>query len=98
MKKIQGWLENMMVPVSTAIASNDFMQSLSAGMMSVLPIMMVGAVFSILMNLPIHAYKTFLSTSGVSDIFNLAVTMTTQLIGVFMTFLLPAVSHRHGAC
>lgn len=54
MKKIQGWLENMMVPVSTAIASNDFMQSLSAGMMSVLPIMMVGAVFSILMNLPIE--------------------------------------------
>lgn len=88
MKKIQGWLENVLVPVSTAIASNDFMQSLSTGMMSVLPIMMVGAVFSILMNLPIDAYKTFLSTSGISDIFNLAVTMTTELIAVFMTFFI----------
>ena len=88
MKKIQGWLENVMVPVSTAIVSNDFMQSLSTGMMSVLPIMMVGAVFSILMNLPIDAYKTFLSTSGISDIFNLAVTMTTELIAVFMTFFI----------
>lgn len=88
MKKIQEWLENVLVPVSTAIASNDFMQSLSAGMMSVLPIMMVGAVFSILMNLPIDAYKTFLSTSGISDIFNLAVTMTTELIAVFMTFFI----------
>lgn len=88
MKKIQEWLENVLVPVSTAIASNDFMQSLSAGMMSVLPIMMVGAVFSILMNLPIDAYKTFLSASGISDIFNLAVTMTTELIAVFMTFFI----------
>lgn len=88
MKKIQEWLENVLVPVSTAIASNDFMQALSAGMMSVLPIMMVGAVFSILMNLPIDAYKTFLSTSGISDIFNLAVTMTTELIAVFMTFFI----------
>ncbi|WP_305151304.1 PTS sugar transporter subunit IIC [uncultured Dubosiella sp.] len=88
MKRIQSWLENVFIPISTSMANNEFMQSLSSGMMSVLPIMMVGAVFSILLNLPIDAYKAFLTQIGVADILNLAVTMTTELIAVFMTFFI----------
>lgn len=86
MEKIQSWLEKTLIPVSTKLSSSKTMSSLSGGMMSVLPIMMIGAIFSILTNLPIDAYKEFIASSGLANFFSLATSMTTDLISIYMTF------------
>lgn len=86
MEKIQGWLEKTLIPVSTKLSSSKTMSALSGGMMSVLPIMMIGAIFSILTNLPIDAYKAFITDVGLANFFSLATSMTTDLISIYMTF------------
>ena len=86
MQNIQNFLEKYLVPFSTKFSNNKFMKALSGGMMSVLPVMMVGAVFSILTNLPIDAYKDFIATCGLSKFFALGTSMTTDIVSVYMTF------------
>lgn len=86
MEKVQAWLEKTLIPISTKLSSSKFMQALSGGMMSVLPIMMIGAIFSILTNLPIDAYKTFIADIGLAKFFTLGTTMTTDLISIYMTY------------
>ena len=88
MEKVQAWLEKTLIPISTKLSSSKFMQALSGGMMSVLPIMMIGAIFSILTNLPIDAYKTFIADIGLAKFFALGTTMTTDLISIYMTYFI----------
>ena len=88
MEKVQAWLEKTLIPISTKLSSSKFMQALSGGMMSVLPIMMIGAIFSILTNLPIDAYKTFIADIGLAKFYTLGTTMTTDLISIYMTYFI----------
>ncbi len=86
MNKISNFLEKYLLPISFKISNFTPMKSLSNGMMSVLPIMMVGAVFAILTNLPIDAYKEFIANVGISKFFILGTRMTTDIIAIYMTF------------
>lgn len=84
--KIQEKIETYLLPISTKISSSRFMQGLSGGMMASLPIMMVGAIFSILCNFPIESYQAFITSSGLSNIFNVAISMTTDIVAVYISF------------
>lgn len=88
MNSLQTFLEEKFVPLTTKISNNKYMAALSKGMMSILPIMMVGAVCTILLNIPIDAYKNLLESSGISNFLTLGSSMTMDILSVYITFFL----------
>ena len=88
MEKFQQLLEGRMSSFAAKTEQNQFIRALNRGMMGVLPILMVGAVFSILTNFPIDAYKNFIAERGIDKIFALGSGVTTDIISVYMAFML----------
>lgn len=88
MNSLQKFLEEKFVPLTTKISNNKYMAALSKGMMTILPIMMVGAVCTILLNIPIDAYKNVVESTGVSKFLTLGSTMTMDVLSVYITFFL----------
>lgn len=88
MNKLQEFLEKYVSGLAKKIQGNQFINSLNRGMMGVLPILMVGAVFSILANFPIDAYKNFIAERGIDKILSIGSSMTTDIISVYMSFML----------
>lgn len=88
MEKFQQFLEGRMSGLAAKIQGNKFINALNRGMMGVLPVLMVGAVFSILANFPIDAYKNFLAAQGIDKILALGSGVTTDIISVYMAFML----------
>ena len=95
---MQKFMEEKVMPIANIISQNKYLKALSGGMMSVLSIMMVGAFFTILGNIPIDVYKEFLVQYNLDKVFTLAKNMTTEVIGIYMAFLVGksfAVLHGH---
>lgn len=88
MNALQQFLEEKFVPLTTKISNNKYMAALSKGMMSILPIMMVGAVCTILLNIPIDPYKELIEDIGVSQFLTLGSSMTMDVLSVYITFFL----------
>lgn len=88
MDKLQNFLEKKFVPLTTKISNNKYMAALSSGMMAILPIMMVGAVCTILLNIPIDAYKELIENIGITKFLNLGSSMTMDVLAVYITFFL----------
>lgn len=88
MNSLKKFLEEKFVPLTTKISNNKYMAALSKGMMTILPIMMVGAVCTILLNIPIDAYKNVVESTGISKFLTLGSTMTMDVLSVYITFFL----------
>lgn len=72
--------------LGTKISGNKYLQSISAGSMSILPAVIVGAFASLLAGIPIPAYREFIASSGIAPILGFAVNGTTNMLGLYMTF------------
>lgn len=88
MDTLQKILEEKFVPMTTKISNNKYMSALSKGMMAILPIMMVGAVCTILLNLPVDAYKKFIENIGIAKFLNLGSYVTMDILSIYVTFFL----------
>lgn len=79
-------VEDSFLKVSGKIQSNDYISSISHGLMSTMPLMMVGAIGSIFNQLGIPAYQKFLQTSGLKKITVLPNEIGTNLFALFAVF------------
>lgn len=66
------------------IQKNDFLQSMMSGMMGALPATIVGAFATLLNQINIPAYQSFLQSTGISTLLNAAVICTTNIIALIM--------------
>lgn len=80
--KIRDVLNNIVV----WIQSNKVLSAVSSGMAGAVGLLLVGSIFSILRQLPFDAYQTYITTSGLKDIFNIPVQFTTNLFAVYAAF------------
>jgi PTS system cellobiose-specific IIC component len=77
-------MEEKFVPVASKIGDNKYLKSLSVGSMSLMAIIMVGAIFSLLGNIPWDSYQTFISSTGLKQLFTFAPKITTDLMALYM--------------
>lgn len=75
-------------PIVNKISTNRYLKSVSDGVAGVLPVIIVGAIFTLLLNFPITAYQSFLESSGLNIIFNLPITFTTNLLSLYASFFI----------
>lgn len=79
-------LEKNMNKVASWIQENQYMQSISGGLMSLMPIMMVGAMASLVDGMPLGSYQSFLTGIGLKPYLNILINLTTNFIAVYAAF------------
>ncbi|KRL14500.1 PTS sugar transporter subunit IIC [Schleiferilactobacillus perolens] len=88
MKALQGFMEKHFIPVATRISANKWIQSISRGTMSLMGIIIVGAIFSLLNSIGIPAYQTFLKGTGLANFLSFVPAVTINAIALYMVFLI----------
>jgi len=83
MKKLQVLLEKYMLPVAMKIQNNDYVSSVADGFAQILPIIMMGAIFTLLSSMQIGPYQTFVTATGLKTIFGYASAVTTDMLAIY---------------
>lgn len=86
MNKFIDFMEEKFLPVANKISKNKALQAISSGSMSLLGVIMVGAIFSVLTSITWGPYQSFLKATNLLTIINYVPDVTTNLIGLFMAF------------
>ncbi|MCH4242384.1 MAG: PTS transporter subunit EIIC [Prevotella sp.] len=73
--KFAGWMNK-----------NKTIQSISHALMSLMPVLMVGALGSLFQQIPIDAYQTFLTNTGLMSILKTLVNVTTNMLALYASF------------
>lgn len=88
MKEKLELLFEKMTPIINKISTNKFLQGLSGGMMATLPITVVGSFALLLAVVPMGPITTFITDSGLKEVFLAVNTFTMGLLGVYMAILI----------
>ena len=68
MDKFMNTLETTLVPIASKVSSNKYLKAISGGFIAIMSATIVGSLFTMLGNLPIAAYTTWLAESGMGAI------------------------------
>ena len=79
-------MEDKIVPIAGKVSSNKYLKSISAGSMSLLAIIMVGAIFSIFTNISWEPYNNFMASYGLDRVVAFIPQVTTNLLAIYMAF------------
>lgn len=86
MSKTMDKLEAIILPLSEKLSTNKVIQSISKGLMSLMSIFIVGAVASILANVPINGYQGIITSMGLKDLLSKIVDITTNMLALYAVF------------
>ena len=86
MGKLNKFMEEKFIPVSTKIANNKYLKSVATGSMSLMAVIMVGAIFSLLSSIPFAPYTNFIESTGIKKVLEFVPKVTTDLLAVYMAF------------
>lgn len=67
---------------------NRYVSAIAGGMMSILPILMVGSFADVLFSLNIDSYQDFLTQTEIGELFNIISTVTMDLLSVYVVLAL----------
>lgn len=81
-------LQNRIMPVANKVQSNTYLSSIMDGMSSLLAPILVGAIATLLNNLPFEPYQAFLETIRIKPYLAIATNFTTDIIALIAVFLI----------
>ncbi len=88
MEKFMNWMETHMMPIAGKLGNNRYLKAISSGFIAVMAATIVGSIFTLIGNLPITAWTTWLAETGLSSILALPGQCTTDLIAVYAVFFI----------
>jgi PTS system cellobiose-specific IIC component len=71
-----------------AFANNKYIKSISNGMLFIMTPIIVGSIFTLLVNLPIPAYLDFIKSTGLSGILGLPIHFTSDIMALLASFFI----------
>ena len=86
MEKFQALMEKTLVPFATKLSNNKVLKAISGGFGMLLPIIMVGAIASLLAGLSITPYQDFITANGLKTVFTYVTTYTTNMLSLYAAF------------
>ncbi|MBE0542107.1 MAG: PTS sugar transporter subunit IIC [Verrucomicrobia bacterium] len=84
MNPANGFLNKHLVPALTAVSENTYMSSIRAGMVSVVPLTIIGGLFMVAAFLPLRGWEQIVAPY--LKLLEIPVTATFGLLGVFVCF------------
>ena len=84
MDKLQAFL----LPLSDKLNRSKILRGISGGFSAMLPIVMVGAIFSLLNSLNIQPYQDLITAIGLKPLLAIPGSYTTDMISIYAVFLI----------
>ncbi len=81
-------LQNILIPFSQKVNNSKILKGISGGFSAMLPVVMVGAIFTLLSSLNIGPYQTFITNIGLKSILAIPADYTTNMISLYAVFLI----------
>lgn len=69
-----------------AISENRYLKAVSKAMVATIPLLMAGAICTLLNNIPIDPYQQFLSSSGIKSVLMIPIAFTTNILGLSVAY------------
>ncbi len=88
MKSLSNFLEKYLVPLAVKLSNNIYLGSVSLGFSYLLPVIMVGALFTLFTSFNFAIYQDFITSIGLKTILSFASTYTTNMLAVYAVFLI----------
>lgn len=86
MEHLQEVMQKTLLPVADKLSGNRVLRAISAGFSMLLPVIMVGAIASLLAGLNIQPYQDFISSNGLKEIFTFVGTYTTNMLALYAAY------------
>lgn len=84
--KIKEKFENFIQSFAAIIQKNQYIQAISSGLMSLMPIMMVGAIASLFSGFPYAPYQEMIKKIGLTHLLEIVTKLTTDSIALYAAF------------
>lgn len=81
-------LQSVLIPFSEKVNSNKVLKGIGGGFSSMMPVVMVGAIFTLLSSLNIGPYQTFITSIGLKPLLAIPADYTTNMISLYAVFLI----------
>jgi len=88
MEKLTGFIEKALLPIASKFSTNRYLKAISNGFAMLLPVLMIGAIFTLLANLQIAPYQAFIQSIHLKEILAFAPTVTTDMLAVYAVVLI----------
>lgn len=72
--------------LSDKLSGNKYLQSLTQGVMSMLPVVIIGSFASLLSGLPVGFWQNFIQSTGIAGLLSAVVMATTNMLGVYFAY------------
>lgn len=72
--------------IAVAIQNNKYVSAITNGLMSGMPVLIIGAIATMLNGLPIEGYQNFLVNTGLKEFAAIPTEVTTNLLALYMAF------------
>ncbi|MBS5112758.1 MAG: PTS sugar transporter subunit IIC [Coprobacillus cateniformis] len=86
MQKFMDKMENVLAPLATKVGGNRILKAVSTAFNMIMPLIIIGAIFSLISTLSIGGYQAFLQSSGIGKILALVGKFTTDLMALYVAF------------
>lgn len=86
MDKFQAAMEKTLIPFANKLSASKILRAISGGFSALLPIVMVGAIASLLSGLNIEAYQNFITAIGLKPLILMVTTYTTNMMALYVVF------------
>jgi PTS system cellobiose-specific IIC component len=86
MQKMMEKMESVLAPLATKIGSNKILKAISTAFNLIMPVIILGAIFTLLSTLSIGGYQDFLASSGIGQVLALVGRFTTDMLAVYVAF------------
>lgn len=83
---MMNFLEKHLLPVAQKIQNNKYISSVSDGFALILPVIMIGAIFTLFSSMQLGPYQDFITSTGLKGFFSLPSKVTTDILALFTVF------------
>ena len=84
----QQTIQEKVLPAANNIASNKFLKAVSDGFMSLMPVIIIGAIFSLFNTLSIAPYQKFITSIGLKPLLAIPNTITNDILAIYAVFFI----------
>lgn len=86
LEKFQAAMERTLIPFANKLSQNKVLKAISDGFSALLPVIMVGAIASLLSGLNIEVYQNFITSIGLKAIVSYISAYTTNMMAIYAVF------------
>ncbi|MPM14495.1 Lichenan permease IIC component [bioreactor metagenome] len=86
MNKIIGIMDKYVAPIGNKVGNNKVLNVISTALTMVLPMIILGSMFTLINSFQIEQYQNFLSATGLGDLLSLVPKFTVDLLAVYVSF------------